>query len=91
MEFHVGERVVCIQDFPDDNQNITIGLTGVVKNIHGLRRIGVAWDENVHGHNLNGETKYGYGWWVNADCIAPYTEEVSDEEVGEVSLDGLFS
>ena len=61
--FKIGDRVRCLVDNPDNNDDIHVGSTGTVVLLDG-DIIGVEWDEYVVGHSCNGEAEFGYGWNV---------------------------
>ena len=78
--FNIGDRVRCIVDHPDNNNNIVRGSTGTVVNcedvnifcsasaiVYGI--VFVEWDEYVNGHSCDGSAKYGYGWNVEQHQI----------------------
>lgn len=79
----VGDRVVCLVDYPDMNSSIRVGSTGVICVIDS--RIGVRWDIEVDGHDCENHSgphcKYGHGWWVDWDQIEPIVE--NDDTVFE--------
>lgn len=76
MEFKVGDRVRCEVEAPDYNENIHIGYLGTVGKIDTLSNvpIGVIWDDDVEGHNFNGNSElpcaHGHGWSVKEDDIS---------------------
>lgn len=80
-EFNVGDRVVCLVDYPDDNEDVYAGCTGTVCRVNpdeDSGDIGVCWDDKIQGgHNCCGSCEYGHGWFVRPRMIKPDTE--SDE------------
>ena len=51
-EFKIGDRVVCLTDYPDDNEDIRIGSTGTVCRVtpeEDCGDVGVCWDIKVEG------------------------------------------
>lgn len=85
MKWQVGDRVVCIADCPDGNDDIVEGVAGYVCYIDedvvfGDRDIGVCWDERVGGgHDCKGSCEWGYGWFVYEHELGP--EQVPDFDV----------
>lgn len=67
--FQIGDRVKCIVDHPDGNQNIFVGSTGTVCYSDGDSRICVRWDAHIDGHDCCGRCEYGYGWNVDSDDV----------------------
>lgn len=95
--YKIGDIVRCISDCPDGNTNIRAGMTGTVANIDihlyerntGYKSIGVDWDENIDGHDINGACERGHGWWMrpseieHADpesCAELETTDVTDSD-----------
>ena len=71
--FAVGDRVrvICnVGCFGDYH----MGEIGTIRDITGLG-IGIAFDNNICGHDLNGKCENGHGWWIDVDLI----EKVCDE------------
>ena len=76
IEIHVGDRVVCTVDDPDDNRYVKIGATGtVVRIMQPNPSVGVRFDENIHGHDLGGKCEAEYGWWMDTDQLKPLNAE----------------
>lgn len=73
--FQVGDRVVSLVDYPDDNINIMAGDTGTVCYVDGsdvgysLISVGVKWDKDVEGHSCGDTCEYGFGWNICSDEI----------------------
>lgn len=62
MGFCVGDRVRTIsKNFSGDPD---VGFMGTVVTIDRYNQIGVEFDANFGGHDLNGFAKNGHGWWV---------------------------
>lgn len=80
MDFKVGNRVICTIHAPDDNTNLEPGFTGTIRTIRNGSRlpIGVEWDSDITGHDLDGCCDYGHGWWVNKHHIRHYHEDEFD-------------
>ena len=90
--FQIGDRVVSIHDFPDNNSEIRVGSTGVVCHISEYNPpIGVRWDSVVCGHDCSGNCEYGFGWYMY-----PHHIELADQDCGsfdcadEQALDDLL-
>ena len=61
----VGDRVVIIQDTRRPLESF-VGFKGTV-NFVEEDWIGVAFDKYVNGHDLLGDCKKGYGWFLSSD------------------------
>ena len=83
--FKKGDRVQCLIDCPDDNQNIHAGDFGTVCYTPIDRNyVRVRWDNYVNGHDCMGYCEYGYGWTVRKKDIQLYEEEAEEEiDAGE--------
>lgn len=90
-DFAVGMPVVCTVDYPDENDHIVNGWTGVVACIKGTsgKAIGVEWDQNCNGHDLRGNCRQNHGWWCRPEWIAPMVvdeiEEIAPEDFPDIS------
>ena len=91
--FQVGDRVVSVCNFPEDNDEIRTGSTGVVCHISEYDPpIGVRWDNAVCGHDCSSNCEYGFGWYVY-----PHQIELEDQDCGSfdcadaTDIDALFS
>lgn len=83
--FRINDRVYACVDSPDSNSSIHIGDSGTVCGIGDKgRRIAVKWDNYINGHDCEGKCEYGYGWWVDSECIE--LDEFSDVEITEESF-----
>lgn len=94
--FSVGDRVVLIQDYPDNNLELRTGQTGTVVALgpygyedDSKNTYGVAYDAPFsEGHNLNGETDDNNGWWTPGSYLDFYHEvfeEIPDESIASLS------
>lgn len=79
-EFQVGDRVVAVIDFPQDNCSIQNGEDGVVCDIDEDGMIGVDWEFDVIGHSCSGHCKKGYGWYVYPSEIKLFDADVDVDE-----------
>ena len=76
--------------------SIKTGNTGVVVAIHqrdSHKPIGVQWDHPCGGHDLNGKSERGRGWWCPIDYVAPMDLIGIDDDIDEAdfaSLDELY-
>ena len=68
MKFCVGDRVECLVNHPDKNENIVIGSTGIVCDVDGYH-IGVRWDDDVSGYACDGLCEDGHGWYMDPHKI----------------------
>lgn len=85
MNFGIGDRVRCVAYNPDGNDNIVPDTMGTIVCClrYGTRKIGVCWDEFIHGHNCDGECKNGYGWYVGENDV----ELIEDDSHTEFTFD----
>ena len=76
-EFRVGDLVEFTPKELYGHGMLRAGLTGVIVVISPGKPfpIGVAWDEDIGGHDLGEKCEYGHGWWINAEDIVPYSEK----------------
>ena len=95
-DFTIGMPVVCIKSYPDGNNKIKEGDTGVVVAISktdSRKPIGVQWDHPCGGHDLRGACQDFYGWWCPVGYIAPMDLIGIDDDIDEAdfaSLDELY-
>lgn len=80
-DFNIGDRVVCVDDMAvlvDHNSAITLGMTGTVRAFSKLTdvSVGVEWDEDVGGHDLNGalDRHSGRGYFVRPEALALFCD-----------------
>ena len=97
--FSIGDRVVLVQDFPDNNSSLRRGHSGTVVGLPDQSRYrpeedslcGVMFDEPFHqGHDLSGRCGVDNGWWTKSSFL----KLVCDEEIPEediASMDDLLS
>lgn len=87
--FEIDDRVECILDHPDDNNDIVSGCIGTICQLDD-GRIGVCWDKRVaRGHDCDGNCTDGHGWYVECEYIRVI--ETGDFEVDEEMLNAFFS
>lgn len=84
--FCEGDRVVLVEDHPDDNDDLIIGCTGTVMTTWDEDDpwCGVWWDEKIErGHTLRGDVAPpGYGWNVSASVLRLLPEkEIPEEDI----------
>lgn len=92
--FNIGDRVVCLGNHPDSNDNIQIGSTGTVCRVvqdDDCGDIGVCWDYDVGGHDCKGACARGRGWFVRPYQIELDTTPDETFEFNEEDLKILFS
>lgn len=81
--YEIGDRVVCVIGGARGNDYIFKGLTGTVVDNVGIgaafKQIGVEWDCNVYGHDINGKAKDGFGWYVSIDDVQPFIDESAED------------
>lgn len=70
-EVKIGMRVRCVKQF----SLARVGEIGtVMDNANGVC-IGVKWDRNVDGHDMDGLCDDGHGEWTTVDRLEKVTEE----------------
>lgn len=85
--FDVGDRVVCVRDYPDDNPSIVVGDAGEVCYILDEETIGVRWDNKVRGgHACDGHCEAGHGWYVKDYEIELEAEDIICDETEILSF-----
>lgn len=66
-EIHVGDRVRVLRGFDGQDLHAKSGMVVQVKGVnwttHGRWNIGVVFDEDMGGHDLDGVCTRGYGRW----------------------------
>lgn len=83
--FKIGDRVRCIKEF-EGNDNI-VDKEGVVKVLKPTQSgcIGVEFDEEIDGHDLQGYAKDRRGWWLPPDHLLRLEEDGDqDFAVGDI-------
>lgn len=86
--FDIGDRVRCLVDSPDDNDNITVGSMGTVCGFDDyVNYIYVDWDDDVGGHNCEGMARQSHGWNVPPEGL----ELMDDDEPFECDDDAFRS
>lgn len=90
-DFEIDDRVECILDRPDNNDDIVVGCTGTVCHFDMYDGcIGVCWDHEISGgHDCCTRCENGHGWYVKPKYIRVI--EIEDFEVDEEMLDSFFS
>ena len=89
--FNIGDKVECVLDSPGGNEDIAIGMQGVIcKIFNSSPCIGVRWDEEVfRGHDCQGTCAYGYGWFVKA-CDIKHIDDGDEFDADTTEFDKLF-
>ena len=79
----IGDRVVYVGS--EEGRyccDLKDGDTGVIRELSfGFPPIGVEWDRNVGGHDLDCNCPYGHGYYVYSDdieCIGRTSEDTHD-------------
>lgn len=92
--FCEGDRVVLVENHPDNNRDLIIGCTGTVMTEWERGEddlwYGVWWDEKIErGHTLNGDVvPPGCGWNVPESALRLLPEkEIPEEDIQDE--DGL--
>lgn len=83
----LGKQVIVIQE-----ESALIGLTGTIAKIdhEDSIYIGISFNQNIGGHDLDGITEYGYGYWINRDSIMLKNNN-TPEQIKEYLLDSAFN
>ena len=78
-EFHIGDRVVCLN--PVSGNGDVVGLSGTVV-CNEYRKLGVKFDSKIrNGHNCQGACEYGFGWFV-----APSDIEILLDQTPKITI-----
>lgn len=88
-DFYVGDRVIYIGN---DECGLRTGYTGTIK-MFDPPSVGVEWDEDVEGHDLDGTCLPNHGWFVRAEFlehINDINEEYEIEPASDSELASLF-
>lgn len=92
-EWNIGDRVICVEDHPDGNEDVCIGCTGVICRVtpdEDCGDVGVCWDDEVQdGHDCRGSCEYGHGWFVRPYMIKLDTELDEPFEFDETEFNKL--
>lgn len=73
----VGDRVKVTNLVDSYNDNIKIGMVGVIVDIRGVER-GIELDNFISGHNCNGLCdRIGSGWYIHKNNL-----ELIEESIG---------
>lgn len=74
----IGDRVVCVVNYPDGNESIMKGCTGTIvvySHYQEKYSYGVEWDQPVNrGHSCHKKCKNGYGWMVHKSEVVLFEE-----------------
>lgn len=92
VRFQIGDRVRCINEWPDKNDEINIGDTGTVCEVNevGDLSVGVSWDHAIIlGHSCKGNCAYGHGWYVNESDIELISDAGPDIDMPAVDTDAI--
>lgn len=105
MIFRAGDRVVLLEDYPDDNEDLRAGALGTAlanaevdspeyRDVDDPDQwVPVRWDEAVtNGHSCSGRCEDGHGWNVPRRMITLLVGvevEVNDSDIA--GLDDLCS
>jgi len=84
-DFQVGDEVIITKR--TTNSSIKIGSKGIVKHVHETyNSIGVEFSEKIEaGWNINGHSRYGYGWYIHKNSIQKVVKKVQAEEILDIS------
>lgn len=74
--FAVGDRVRALYSVGFGSQFDHTGEIGTVIEVSGNNDIGVFYDNDIQGHDLNGRCEDGHGWWSFASSLEKYYEDL---------------
>ena len=89
-QFTIGDAVVTKQSEEWDSKFCVwpIGSSGIVRCLAD-NMVGIVFDTpNEHGHSLNGECNYGFGYYVFPEELQ-LVDCTPDEAMDEISVDDL--
>ena len=84
--FQIGDRVVVRDTLLTSNLHIKVGDRGVVLDLPNHNFVGVKFDRNIEGHDLNGNCESGYGYYVFNDSIALEENEMDIDDVEDIDM-----
>lgn len=90
-DFHIGDRVVMVHpEYSDRRPKLVAGSTGLIRSIVKdlPSQLGVEWDDDIGGHELDCGCTSGHGWWVKPQSCEL---EVRSELPEPASQEELFS
>lgn len=82
--FNVGDRVVVSCEDNDVvlyNEDISIGMVGVIVDVHQDGDIGVQFYKNISGHDCWGNGKFGYCWYVKPECLSNLSKSLPELDI----------
>lgn len=78
-EIQIGSRVIVVDEYGFANNLDTVGKIGTVIGEDDFYDIGVSFDERIEdGHDCNGVTKYGCGYYGFARQVRLYEDQNVD-------------
>ena len=78
--YEIGDRIVVIKDYPDDNENIRVGMTGTIAGERAFNGwYAVNYDEDINGYACNSRCEDGHGWQTPSWYFAPLAQEDDSE------------
>lgn len=81
----IGMVVELIENYPDENKDLTIGCIGTIKDMEesdwsGMR-CAVEWEPLIeNGHTCCGACADGHGWWVNEESLEEINFKIDEEK-----------
>lgn len=80
----IGMVVELIENYPDENKDLTIGCVGTIKDMEeewDRMRCAVEWESLIeNGHTCNGTCAKGHGWWVDAEFLEEISFKIDEEK-----------
>lgn len=81
-DFHVGDRVRALYSVGFGDAHF--GEIGTIVEVNHVD-VGIVFDNDIRGHNLNGKCADGHGWWISTDNLEPYIDELPEFEPAKTS------
>lgn len=69
-ELRVGDLVLCVAAY--DSNELIVGCVGKIVATSSNGEVGVEYEYDVSGHDLNGLCPYGHGWWTSPKVLERY-------------------
>ena len=82
--FEIGDRVRALHSVGFGSENFDEVGTVIEVNGGGME-LGVVFDRDICGHDLNGKCKDRYGWWLSSENAEHYIEDLMEFEPASLS------
>ena len=85
-KFAIGDRVLCTCAVGWEDIYDAVGT--ILETDDDI--FGIVFDDDIHGHNLNGKCDDGHGWWVTGETfLEMYADELPEFQAADHSA--IFS